>query len=275
MIFLTANFKRVGALFLCAFFVIVSLFSQNYSVEKDGLPAIPSAKELVFDYAGFLDKSEASTLNTKLKQFAVNTSNQIAVVIVPDLDGNDPSDFAFRLGQKWGLGKKVDNGVLILVKPKTRDSKGEVFIAVGYGLEAVITDLGTFKIVDNVIIPAFKQGQYYAGLNEATDILMSVAVGEFNEKDVANRKKAPVGGIFLVFIVVLGIVYLAKVKQTKDYAKTNNLGFWAAWAILNAMQSRGGSGGGYRGGGFGGSGGGGFGGFGGGGFGGGGAGGSW
>jgi uncharacterized protein len=100
------------------------------------IPDRPVPPRLVNDFANVLSQIESAQLEDTLVQFARTTSTQIVVVTIPDLEGNDPGDYAFRLGEKWGVGQKdKDNGIVILVKPKQGNSKGQVFIATGYGLE--------------------------------------------------------------------------------------------------------------------------------------------
>ena len=90
------------------------------------------------------------------------------------MTGYDKADYAQRLGEKWGIGQKgLNNGVLILVKPKTSDSNGEVFIAPGYGLEGVIPDITCGEIVDYEILPAFRNGRLFwrfEQCNKYTDV---------------------------------------------------------------------------------------------------------
>ena len=242
--------------------------------------------KLVYDAANILNDGEESMLETMLVSFADSSSNQITVVIVPDLCGMDKSQFAIELGELWGVGQaKEDNGIVMLVKPKTVESKGEIFIAVGRGLEGAIPDITTKQIIDNECIPSFKNEAYYKGIEAGAVVLMQLARGEYDSDSYASkhtkRKKKGGLGIVLLGLLIVAFVFIAKAAQTKRYAQTNQIGFWAAWALLNAASrshrgyynnfssGRGGFGG------FGGGGGGGFGGFGGGGFGGGGAGGSW
>jgi uncharacterized protein len=173
----------------------------------------------------------------------------------------------------------------MLVKPKTATERGEIFIAIGRGLEGAIPDGETFLIVENEIIPRFKQNDYFGGIIAGLDVIMPLAQGEFSIAEYKNQyKKKKNTSFFLIFfavIAIIGLVFFVKYRQAKNYATLNNVSFWTAWMLLNQMQrthngSRGyyggfgGFGGGSRGGG-----GGGFGGFGGGSFGGGGAGGSW
>jgi uncharacterized protein len=243
-------------------------------------------KKLVYDVANALNEGEESTLESMLVSFADSTSNQITVVIVPDLCGMDKAQFAIELGELWGVGQaKEDNGIVMLVKPKTTESKGEIFIAVGRGLEGAIPDITAKQIIDIECIPSFKNQGYYDGIHAGVTVLMQLARGEYDSDAYASkhstRKKKGGLGIAFLGLLIVALVFIVKAAQTRRYAQTNQIGFWAAWALLNAASrshrgyynnfssGRGGFGG------FGGGGGGGFGGFGGGGFGGGGSGGSW
>ncbi len=246
------------------------------------LPPKPSNEDhLVFQFTDFLSDFDADRLDAKLVRFAQESSNRIAVVVVDDLCGQNASDFAFELGESWGIGGKHDNGVLVLVKPTGTPGERKVFIATGYGLEGAIPDALCKRIVEEEIIPRFKQQAFYEGLDNGTDVLMKLAKGEINEESYGSGS-SPLTGL-LIFGAVLLIIIIAVVSQrnkVKRYATTNGIDFWSAWWLLNqASRSHRGSWGGFTGGGgggwSGGGGGGGFGGFGGGSFGGGGAGGSW
>ncbi len=244
------------------------------------IPDRPNPPRLVNDFAGLLSSTEVNSLERKLVAFNDSTTTQIAIVIVKSLSGYDKADYAQRLGEKWGIGQRgSNNGVLILVKPKTPDSRGEVFITAGYGLEGVIPDIICAEIVDYEVLPAFRIEDYYGGLNSATNILMSLARGEFTADQYhkagmkSDGKGMPVG--FIIFIIVIIIVVISG-KKGGSNNKNISSGGLPLWLLLSMMNSgRGshsGSWGGFSGGG---SSGGGFGGFGGGSFGGGGAGGSW
>jgi uncharacterized protein len=247
-------------------------------VHSQDIPDKSNPPRLVNDFAGLLKSEEVNTLERKLVGFNDSTSTQIAIVIVKSLDGYDKSDYAQRLGDKWGIGQKgKNNGILILIKPKTSDSRGEVFIATGYGVEGPIPDLTCSEIVDNEILPAFRNGDYYGGLNKATNTLMSLARGEFSASDYGHRAKKssvknfPVALIFIVFIII-SIISRKSGGSNNRHISTGGLPFWMLLGMMNSGRgSQSGSWGGFSGGGSGG----GFGGFGGGSFGGGGAGGSW
>ena len=129
----------------------------------DNIPDPPSPPRLVNDLAGILSAGDGSTLETKLVNFNRQTSNQIAIVIVNDLGGDEISKYSFKLGRKWGIGQeKLRNGILIVIKPKTASSRGQAFIATGKGLEGAIPDATCHEIVDNEMIPHFKENDYYS-----------------------------------------------------------------------------------------------------------------
>jgi uncharacterized protein len=270
--------NSISMIALLVFFIAVpftSVVSQN-------LPERPNPPRLVNDMGGMLSAQESNALENKLVAFSDSTSTQIAIVIVPTLNGYSKADYAQRLAEKWGIGMKgMNNGVLILIKPKTSDSMGEVFIAQGYGLEGAIPDITCGEIVDYEILPAFRNNNFYGGLDKATSTLMSLARGEFSAAEYGQKrgpksssKNSP--GFFGIVIIVF-IIVLIFGKKGGGNNKNISTGGLPLWLLLGAMNSgrgsHGGSWGGFSGGGSGG--GGGFGGFGGGSFGGGGAGGSW
>jgi uncharacterized protein len=227
-------------------------------------------QDFVQDYADVMTDAEEQTLRQALITFNDSVSNQILIVTVNDLCGYDKFTFTQTLGEKWGVGQKgKDNGVVIVIKPKEIDGKGEVEIQVGYGLEGVLPDAIAKRIVEKEMIPRFKKKDYYAGIANAATTIMEITGGEYTAEEYAKTKLSDILP-FLAVIFIIIIVMMMKAKQTSSYAHTNGMSFWAAWALMNASsRSHGGSFGSF------GSGGGGFGGFGGGSFGGGGAGGSW
>ncbi len=243
-------------------------------------PSQAEQNKLVWQFADLLEPHEAEQLDAKLTRFARETSNRILVIVVDTLCGLPESDLAFDIGEQWGIGKAgFDNGIVFLIKPNGTPGERKVFIATGYGLEGAIPDLRARQVIHGYVIPNFKAGAYFTGIDKATDALMAMAKGEFNEASTDSPAFPwPVLVFFLIFIVAIVLSWRGGVKR---YAHTNNVDFWTAMWLLNEMdrkhRSRW-SGGGWSGGGGswgGGGGGGGFGGFGGGSFGGGGAGGSW
>lgn len=255
--------------------LMLVLFSFSNILAQE-FPERPQPPRLVNDFAEFLQPNEIEALENKLVQFNNETSTQIAVVIVPTLNGYDKASYSFHLAEKWGIGQKgKDNGILILVKPKQHNSKGQVFIATGYGLEAVVPDITAKQIVEREIIPNFKNQNYYQGLNAGTDVLMELTRGEYTAE---NYNMTPgVGSIIFTFFIIVFIIFLAivsRIRRARHYSVGHDVSFWTAlWLASSATHSSNSSWGSFSSGS--GSFGGGFGGFGGGSFGGGGAGGSW
>jgi len=258
-------------LFFLALLISFSAFSQD-------IPERPVPPRLVNDLAGVLDDNQENQMERDLESFARETSTQIVVVTVPTLNGDAASDYSFRLGEKWGVGQKgKDNGIVVLFKPKSADEKGQVFVAVGYGLEGVIPDaVANRDIVDHEMIPRFKNGDIYGGLHQGIQVIMALASGEFSAKQYHEKVSNGGGGfpfILLAFLLFFVIIPLFRGRR-RYYTGGSSLPFWMLMGGMMGSR-RGGSWGDFSGGGGSFGGGGGFGGFGGGSFGGGGAGGSW
>lgn len=234
--------------------------------------------QFVYDYAQVFGQGFTAQLNQHLVNFKDTTSNVIVVVTHPDFFDEEPWRFATDLGHAWGVSRKgKDNGIVIVVKPKTQSQQGRTHIAVGYGLEGAIPDAMAKRIVEGEMIPRFRNNDYEGGVWSAVKVLMPLAAGELTEYVGGGNARAEEPLFAVLFILfIMAIIFGSMALKAKKYAHVNNLSFWAAWMLL-AQTNRRHSGhfGGFSGrsGGFGG--GGGFGGFGGGGFGGGGAGGSW
>lgn len=262
--------------------VLILFTLTALSASAQDFPVRPVPPRLVNDFAGMLGQQEITALENKLVAFNDSSSTQIAIVILNDLNGYEIKDYGQRLAEKWGIGQKgMNNGLLILVKTKSENERGDVAIVTGYGLEGVIPDITCGQIIDSEILPAFRNGQYYAGLDRATDVLISLARGEFpSDKYKPSNKSArdsvaPVAIIIIIFVVLMAM--RSGGGKNNRHISNKGLPLWLLLSMMNSgRNSHHGSWGGFSGGGgFGGGGGGGFGGFGGGSFGGGGASGSW
>lgn len=255
-------------------FIFIPLLSSGQE-----FPEKPYPPRLVNDFTGLLQPGEANELEKKLVAYHDATSTQIAIVTIADLHGYAIADYAQRLAERWGIGQKgLDNGILILVKPKTILLRGQAFIAPGYGLEGVVPDIVCARIVDNEVLPEFRSGNYYKGLDNAVSILMSLASGEFPPGEYGESKGDDTGLAGLIFFIFILFIVILLIRGSGG-ANHKNIGsrglpLWMILSMMNSGDTRHqGSWGGFSGGRS--PGGGGFGGFGGGSFGGGGAGGSW
>ena len=244
-------------------------------VVAQNIPNPMTPLRLVNDFANVFSETEKQTLENKLLVYNDTTSTQIYVITVNDLDGYAISDYSFRLGEKWKIGQKgKDNGTVILIKPKIGNSRGEAFIAVGYGLEARLNDAYNGRIVRDIMIPYFRENDYFSGTNAAIDTMIKRLAGEFDPEMDESEEDLPsfIKILFLVFFIIF-VVSLIKGGKGGDH----NIGGDGSsrgrrGPVFFPPIMGGGRTGGFGGGGFGG---GGFGGGGGGRFGGGGAGGSW
>jgi uncharacterized protein len=253
--------------------ILIVAFAGFAAISFAQIPDRPVPPRLVNDFANVLSASEREFLEDTLVRFDRATSTQIVVVTVPDLQGYDPADFAFQLGEKWGVGQKEkNNGVVILVKPKQGNSKGQVYIATGYGLEGVLPDaVVNSTVIDFEMIPYFKENNYYKGISSGIKVIMEITRGEYTaeyyQQQRAQNKEG--GAIPAVIIFILVFIFIMRGRKNRFYSPGKSLPFWLAMGMLSGGRGSGGSFGNFS------SGRGGFGGFGGGSFGGGGAGGSW
>lgn len=242
-------FFIVGCLLIAA-----TGFSQTH-FDAGALLNGPVPKQLVNDYTyNTLTPEQLSALEYKLNAFNDSTSNEVAVAIIPSLDGNDVADYTVNLFRHWGIGKqKNNNGVLLLIAVDDR----KLNITTGYGLEGALPDITCKQIIDDVIVPRIKDNDFYRAIDEGTDQIMDATHGEY-----ASTVGAPVhhGFFYWVWKVIKWIFWILVILFliSKGWlGPILNIGF----TILTSSGSSSGSGG--------------FGGFGGGSSGGGGASGSW
>ncbi|MFN0212714.1 MAG: TPM domain-containing protein [Saprospiraceae bacterium] len=241
-------------------------------------PEKPDPAVYVHDYSGWLQPYQKNALEQKLQAYWDSTSTQIVVMIRPDLGDYDKSSYAFELGNRWGIGRKdKNNGIVMLIKSEAPD-RG-IFIATGYGTEGALPDITAGQIIRNTMAPYFRQGEYFAGINEGLDRIIGALEGEFTntpgEKPINKHALLIALFIAIVFILVFGAIFY-KLRNVGKWITHSGSGrskhdrnddnFGGGWWIGGGGFGGGSSSGGWGGGG---------GSFGGGSFGGGGAGGDW
>ena len=249
--------RKIISLFLVCF---TALFTWSQ------IPTAPNPPRFFnnFSQTGIISEEQGAELEAMLDQFEQETSNEITVVIVDDLNGDEAWHYASELGEKWGVGKAdKDNGIIILVKTTKEKGGHQVFISPGRGLEGAVTDISCGEIVDNELIPNFKKGDYFTGIKNAIVVLAKMAKGEINEKSYrkAIHKNDLVSSIFGFLLIIVLVILLIR----KGGRGGNGTTFGRGGFFVGGFGTGGGFGGGSSGGG----------GFGGGSFGGGGSGGSW
>ena len=250
--------------------VVSFLLASVLLLAQKPIPEQFNPPRLVSDYIGLLDKGEAAALEKKLLAYNDSTSTQIAIVIENSLDGEDIVGYCQRLSEGWGIGQAdKDNGILIYVAFQDRKLR----IHTGYGVEGFLPDIMANRIIEGVIVPAFRKGDYYGGFNRTADIIFDLATGKYTADDLESSDGFPMEA--LIFIIIFIIVLIIIIKNADSGGGYHRGGRYerdrGGWVIIGPGSGgwNGGGGGGWSGGG------GGFGGFGGGGFGGGGASGGW
>lgn len=239
------------------------------------IPDKPEKQTSLYDYINLLDANQKKTLEQKLIRYSDSTSTQIVVAIIASTGGENITYLGANWGQKWGIGQKgKDNGILVLL---ARDDR-KIAINTGYGVEGSLTDAMSRRIIENVIIPEFKKGDYYGGLTRGADTIFQVLNGEFKEERTFETNDGfPIRALLPIIIFIIILIILSKRNKRNGGGNggrgSRGLDLWDV-IILSNMGRSGRSSGGFGGGGSFGNGG--FGGgFGGGGFGGGGASGGW
>lgn len=259
--------------FLILFLNIQSVFSQGFKI-----PDKPTFQTSLYDYVELLSRSQKSRLESKLIKYSDTTSTQIVVAIINSTKGENISYLAANWGEKWGFGQaKEDNGVFVLLAINDR----RIAIQAGKGTEHLLTDFTSRRIIEREIIPAFKQSDYYLGLDKGVDAIFKTLNGEYQgtrKKEADNFSFAPV--LFFILIIIFFMIIFRGNKNNKGNGNRSNKRNLAEDILDTIILSNAGRGS-FGGGNFGGSSSGGFGsggfggGFGGGSFGGGGASGGW
>jgi len=261
-------------------FLLLLLFTGLQSTFAQKIESKPNPPMAVNDFANLLAPFQKQALEQKLEAYNDSTSSAIVVITVPDLQGYDIAEVALKYLRDWGIGVKGENnGVVILVSKADHKAR----IETGYGMEGVLPDILAKQIIDERMIPFFKNNDYYAGFNNAVDAIIQAAAGEYQvDPNAQKNDKVTVGKIIPLVIIFLAIIFLFSGKggggggsYMSRKGSRSFLGGALPWFLLGNMLGSGGRSGGFGGDGGGGFGGGGFGGFGGGSGGGGGASGGW
>ena len=189
--------RKIKVYFLLVLLLPLVSIAQN-------IPQKPQPPRLVNDLAGVLSADQASELERKLVAYDDSTSNQIAIVLVSTLNEYPIEEYALKLYRDWGIGNKTtNNGVLILAAINDR----RIRIETGYGLEGAVPDIIANTIITNDIGPEFRDGNYYEGLNKATNSIIAAAAGEYkapaNYRERGRSGKIPIGMILGIIILIL------------------------------------------------------------------------
>jgi uncharacterized protein len=214
--------------------IILTVVSGLFLLAKIAVAVnFPEPTGYVNDFANIISNPVEEALEQRLSSFTASTSNELTVVTLKSLEGDSVENVAVDLFSQWGIGsKEKDNGVLLLISVEDR----ELRIEVGYGLEPVLTDARAGNIIRNEITPAFKDGDYDAGVTAGTEAIISVISGDptlFNNQP----QKSTIGEKFsLFFFLVMVLVYLsAFLARSKRIWPGGVLGFLLGAILISAV----------------------------------------
>ncbi len=193
------SLKIVFSFLLICFY---SFVSAQYTI-----PEKPAILYPVYDEANLLSQQEKDKLNDKLIKFADSTSTEIEVIIIPSTKGEDVNFLATMFGEKWGIGKKdVDNGIVFLIATEDHTMS----IQQGRAVEQYLTASVAGQILDYIVTPHFKKGEWYEGINRGTSALMEAVQGKFkpiDQQESGNGSALKILLIAFVIIIILAILF--------------------------------------------------------------------
>ena len=228
------------------FFLWLIFFLSGYQALALEVPEKPEGR--VTDYTGTLSPSEKGTLERKLADFEKETTNQIAVLLIPSLEGDSLEDYSIRLAEKWKIGQKGrSNGVIFLIVKNDRKLR----IEVGYGLEGTLPDALSGSILSNEITPRFKAGQFFLGIEAGLNAIVAATKGEYKPpKKRESRSRTSPWGMFLPVLLFFGLfASLNLVARRRHFHSGGSRGWTTGGGFWGGGSSWGGSGGGFSGGG--------------------------
>jgi uncharacterized protein len=193
-------------------------------------PMVPL--RLVNDFTGLLQEDQQISLNNKLLAFNDSTSTQIYVITYNDLQGYPVAEFANVLGEKWKIGQEgKNNGIVILISPQNR----QMTIQTGYGLEGAVPDAIAKRIIEKEMTPAFKEGNYYKGIDDATNTLMALTKGEYTADDYMKKTGSGRSTIPVIFIIILFFIIFSSIKsRSRLYAPGKSIPWWVLMTMLGS-----------------------------------------
>ncbi len=195
---------------------------------------VPPLKGRVNDLTGTLNAQQRAALEQTLAEFEARKGAQIAVLMVPSTKPEPVQMFAVRVQESWKLGRKgVDDGVLLAIAKDDR----ELHIEVGYGLEGPLPDAIAKRIIEEDIVPRFRQGDFYGGIRAGTDRIMRVIEGEALPSPARTSSPRGIDSLvpLLFFVVVFGGVLRAILGRFLGGAAAGGIAGFAAWVLTGTL----------------------------------------
>ena len=206
--------------------LVAFILSTAVNASADIPPRPSNANDLIYDYAHVIDSTYLTTIRDSLHALYMYNKSQVVVITVESLDGMEIEDYCQELFHEWGIGdKEKNNGVLILVKPKTEKSKGKVRIHTGYGAEGVLPDILCKKIQTDSMIPSFKENNYGLAILKAVNLITPAMKGEYpqeiasflqeKEKERESNSRIAVIIYVILYILICGLIWYFFFMPTK------------------------------------------------------------
>lgn len=222
---------------LLGILVLVICALGNPAFSQDALVGVPPLTAPVTDLSGTLGADQVASLNAELRAFEARKGSQVAVLIVPTTKPEPIEQYAIRVAEQWKLGrKKVDDGAILVVAKDDRTLR----IEVGYGLEGVLNDATAKRIIDDIIVPRFRQNDFNGGIAAGVAGIMKVIDGEpLPAPDKERRAEQGAGWkqllpVALIASVVLGGVLRAMLGRVAGAAVAGGIIGVAAWLLAGA-----------------------------------------
>ena len=228
---------------MCRLRLIIALLVfalTDFAHAATALVGVPPLSGRIVDLSATLSADQLAQLNTSLRTIEERKGSQIAVLIVPTTQPEAIEQYAIRVAEQWKIGrKKVDDGAILVVAKNDRSLR----IEVGYGLEGALNDATAKRIIDDIIVPRFKQGDFYGGINAGVDSMIKVVEGE--PLPAANRSALDINPanlkqllpVALVVAVLLGGVLRSALGRVPGAAVTGGIIGVAAWLIAGLALS--------------------------------------
>ena len=235
--------------------IIVIIFALAFISHATPLLAlgVPALKARVNDNAGMLSSYTEKQLEGILRDLEQTDSTQIVVLTIPSLEGEVLEEFSIKVADQWKIGQKgFDNGAMLLIAEADREMR----IEVGYGLEGSLTDLMAGRIIDNVIVPQFRAGNFDQGVLDGVQAMIGVVRGEYKAPEKIPSRKGPKFKadslfffIWLGFVIFVIIMRIRRRASRRKGARGSSRGIGWIGGFGGGGFSSGGFGGGFGGGG--------------------------
>ncbi len=226
-------------------FASLITLSLLFTLNAMAQPTFPPLSGRVVDKANLLSTSTERRLNKQLQAHENATSNQVVVVTLPNLQGYDIATFGYQLGRHWGIGQKdKNNGVLLIVAKKERRMR----IEVGYGLEGILTDAISANIIQTIIRPAFKKGQFEKGIEAGTTAIIEALGGQYKMRNTRSQKGKS-AWVFLLFMILIVFFNMFRGGGGPGFGRGYRRGSYYGTGYGGGLGGSFGGGGGFSGGG--------------------------